>query len=65
MGETKSDVLQGTLGLMVLKTLDPWVRFMVTVSLAASNRSATIRLNQGTIYPALLRLDAVGEYPQQ
>jgi DNA-binding PadR family transcriptional regulator len=25
----------------------------------------TLSLNQGTIYPALRRLDAVGEYPQQ
>jgi hypothetical protein len=65
MGETKSDVLPRHPTSWSSKTLDPWVRFMVTVSLAASNRSATIRLNQGTIYPALLRLDAVGEYPQQ
>jgi PadR family transcriptional regulator, regulatory protein PadR len=44
MGEAKADVLQGTLDLMVLKTLE----------------SMGPLLNQGTIYPALLRLHQRG-----
>jgi transcriptional regulator len=57
--ESKSDVLQGTLDLMVLKTLESMgplhgygiARRIEQVS--ANNLS----LNQGTIYPALLRLE--------
>jgi transcriptional regulator len=62
MGEDKSDVLQGTLDLMVLKTLESMgslhgygiARRIEQVS------NETIRLNQGTIYPALLRLEQRG-----
>jgi len=61
MGE-KSDVLQGTLDLMVLKTLEGMVplhgygiaRRIEQVS------GDSIVLNQGTIYPALLRLEQRG-----
>lgn len=62
MGEDKLDVLQGTLDLMVLKTLESMgslhgygiARRIEQVS------NETIRLNQGSIYPALLRLEQRG-----
>lgn len=62
MGDNKSDVLQGTLDLMVLKTLESMgalhgygiARRIEQVS------GNTFRLNQGTIYPALLRLEQRG-----
>ncbi|QNI31968.1 PadR family transcriptional regulator [Alloacidobacterium dinghuense] len=62
MGEDKSDVLQGTLDLMVLKTLES-MRSLHGYGIArrieqVSNE--TIRLNQGSIYPALLRLEQRG-----
>jgi transcriptional regulator len=58
MGTDKSDVLQGTLDLMVLKTLESMgslhgygiARRIEQVS------GNSLSLNQGTIYPALLRL---------
>lgn len=62
MGDSKSDVLQGTLDLMVLKTLESMgtlhgygiARRIEQVS------GDTLTLNQGTIYPALLRLEQRG-----
>ena len=62
MPESKSDVLQGTLDLMVLKTLESMgslhgygiARRIEQVS------GNTLSLNQGTIYPALLRLEQRG-----
>jgi PadR family transcriptional regulator, regulatory protein PadR len=58
MGESKSDVLQGTLDLMVLKTLEamgPLHGYGIARRIEqVSNES--LSLNQGTIYPALLRL---------
>jgi len=62
MGENRSDVLQGTLDLMVLKTLESMgtlhgygiARRIEQVS------GDTLSLNQGTIYPALLRLEQRG-----
>jgi len=62
MREDKSDVLQGTLDLMVLKTLE----FMGSLHGYGIARrieqvsNETIRLNQGSIYPALLRLEQRG-----
>jgi len=58
MTENKSEILQGTLDLMVLKTLESMgslhgygiARRIEQVS------NETLSLNQGTIYPALLRL---------
>jgi transcriptional regulator len=61
MGE-KSDVLQGTLDLMVLKTLEsmgPLHGYGIARRIEqVSGNSMT--LNQGTIYPALLRLEQRG-----
>lgn len=62
MGDSKSDVLQGTLDLMVLKTLEsmgPLHGYGIARRIEqVSNNSFT--LNQGTIYPALLRLEQRG-----
>ena len=59
MPESKSDVLQGTLDLMVLKTLEsmgPLHGYGIArrIEQVSENR---VSLNQGTIYPALLRLE--------
>lgn len=62
MGENKSDVLQGTLDLMVLKTLEgmgPLHGYGIARRIEqVSGNSLT--MNQGTIYPALLRLEQRG-----
>jgi transcriptional regulator len=62
MGEAKADVMQGTLDLMVLKTLEsmgPLHGYAIArrIEQVSSN---SLRLNQGTIYPALLRLQQRG-----
>jgi transcriptional regulator len=56
--ETKSDVLQGTLDLMVLKTIESMGQLHgYGIARRIEQVSAnTLSLNQGTIYPALLRL---------
>jgi transcriptional regulator len=62
MGENKSDVLQGTLDLMVLKTLEsmgPLHGYGIARRIEQVSGNA-ISLNQGTIYPALLRLQQRG-----
>jgi transcriptional regulator len=62
MGEQKSDVLQGTLDLMVLKTLEsmgPLHGYGIARRIEQVSGN-TINMNQGTIYPALLRLEQRG-----
>lgn len=62
MGESKPDVLQGTLDLMVLKTLEsmgPLHGYGIARRIEQVSKE-TLRLNQGTIYPALLRLQQRG-----
>ena len=62
MGETKSDVLQGTLDLMVLKTLEsmgPLHGYGIARRIEQVSDNG-LSLNQGTIYPALLRLQQRG-----
>lgn len=62
MGENKSDVLQGTLDLMVLKTLEamgPLHGYGIARRIEQVSDD-TLVLNQGTIYPALLRLEQRG-----
>jgi len=62
MGDEKTDVMQGTLDLLVLKTLESmgslhgWgiARRIEQVSEDA------IRMNHGTLYPALVRLEQRG-----
>jgi PadR family transcriptional regulator PadR len=58
MGDAKADVLQGTLDLMVLKTLEsmgPLHGYAIARRIEQVSGNS-LRLNQGTIYPALLRL---------
>ena len=58
----KADVLQGTLDLMVLKTLD-MLGSMHGYGIAQRIQqisSQILQLNQGTLYPALLRLEQKG-----
>ena len=62
MGEAKSDVLQGTLDLMVLKTLET-LDAMHGYGIAQRIQQVSdnlLQLNQGTLYPALLRLEQRG-----
>jgi len=62
MSPQKAEVLQGTLDLMILKTLDSMgaqhgyglARRIEQVS------EELLRLNQGTLYPALVRLEQRG-----
>jgi len=62
MGETKQEVLPGTLNLLILKTLATLgelhgygiARRIEQVS------GELLALNQGTIYPALLKLEQMG-----
>lgn len=58
----KTDVLQGTLDLLVLKTLDV-MGAMHGYGIAQRIRQISedvLQLNQGTLYPALLRLEQQG-----
>ena len=58
MAEDKSDVLQGTLDLMVLKTLDamgPLHGYGIARRIEQLSEDM-LRLNQGTIYASLVRL---------
>lgn len=58
MGENRSEILQGTLDLMVLKTLEamgPLHGYGIARRIEQISED-TLRLNQGTIYAALLRL---------
>ncbi len=58
----KSEVLQGTLDLMVLKTLDalgPMHGYGIAQRIQQISQDA-LHLNQGTLYPALLRLEQRG-----
>ena len=59
---SKADVLQGTLDLMVLKTLDT-LGSMHGYGIAQRIQQVSenlLQLNQGTLYPALLRLEQRG-----
>ena len=58
MGEIKSDILQGTLDLMVLKTLEamgPLHGYGIARRIEQISEDV-LQLNQGTIYASLLRL---------
>jgi transcriptional regulator len=61
-GESKTDVLQGTLDLMVLRTLETMGAqhgFGLAKRIQQISEGA-LALNQGTLYPALLRLEQRG-----
>jgi PadR family transcriptional regulator PadR len=58
MGETRSDILQGTLDLMVLQTLEamgPLHGYGIARRIEQISEDV-LQLNQGTIYASLLRL---------
>ncbi|MFY9530341.1 MAG: PadR family transcriptional regulator [Candidatus Acidiferrales bacterium] len=62
MRSSKAEVLQGTLDLLVLKTLDsmgPMHGFGIAVRIQQVSEDL-LQLNQGTLYPALLRLEQRG-----
>src|SRR5262245_11889747 len=60
--ESKADVLQGTLDLMVLQTLDtmgPQHGYAIAARLEQVSGGA-LQLNMGTLYPGLMRLEQRG-----
>jgi len=62
MPPSKAEVLQGTLDLIVLKTLDtlgPLHGYGIAQRVQQVSEDL-LRLNQGTLYPALLRLEQRG-----
>ncbi|HEX3552827.1 MAG TPA: PadR family transcriptional regulator [Thermoanaerobaculia bacterium] len=62
MPSSKAEVLQGTLDLLVLKTLDsmgPMHGFGIAQRIQQVS-GELLQLNQGTLYPALLRLEQRG-----
>jgi PadR family transcriptional regulator len=62
MPTSKAEVLQGTLDLLVLKTLDsmgPMHGFGIALRIQQVSKDL-LQLNQGTLYPALLRLEQRG-----
>src|SRR5712664_2194810 len=69
MAPPRGEVLQGTLDLIVLKTLEalgPLHGYGIAQRIQQVSEDL-LRLNQGTLYPALLRLEQrgwIGEQPQ-
>jgi transcriptional regulator len=62
MSDDKTDVLQGTLALMILKTLEtlgPQHGYGIARRIEQMSGDA-IALNYGTLYPALVRLEQQG-----
>ncbi len=61
MGQEKSDLLQGTLDLLVLKTLalDPMHGYGIAKRIQQISDDV-LQVNQGSLYPALLRLQQNG-----
>ena len=62
MKRQKSEVMHGTLDLLVLRTLDalgPQHGYSIARRIEQVSREA-LQLNQGTLYPALLRLENGG-----
>jgi len=57
----KSDLLQGTLDLLILRTLDagPMPGWGVALSIQQVSRDV-LQVNQGSLYPALHRLEQKG-----
>lgn len=61
-GKPKTDVLQGTLDLMILQTLSvlgPSHGYAIAARLE-DNSEGAIQLNMGTLYPGLMRLEQRG-----
>lgn len=62
MAESKADVLQGTLDLLILKTLQtlgPMHGWGIARRIEQVSGNL-LSMNQGTVYPALLRLEQKG-----
>lgn len=61
MAKPKSDLLQGTLDLLILKTLDlePMHGWGITQRIQQVSESV-LQVNQGSLYPALHRLEEHG-----
>src|SRR6266576_760579 len=62
MGKDKTDVLRGSLAFMVLRTLEtlgPQHGWGIARRIEQTSGDA-LALNQGTLYPALLRLEQMG-----
>ncbi|HVS87709.1 MAG TPA: PadR family transcriptional regulator [Candidatus Acidoferrum sp.] len=62
MAASRGEVLQGTLDLIVLKTLDalgPLHGYGIAMRIKQVSEDL-LKLNQGTLYPALLRLEQRG-----
>jgi PadR family transcriptional regulator len=62
MAREKAEVLQGTLDLMVLKTIEtmgPMHGFGIARRIEQVSENL-LQLNQGTLYPALIRLEQKG-----
>src|SRR6202048_3442678 len=60
--QSKAEVLQGTLDLMVLQTLDslgPQHGYAIAARVEQVS-SGALQLNMGTLYPALMRLEQRG-----
>jgi PadR family transcriptional regulator PadR len=59
MAQTKTDLLQGTLDLLILKTLALGATHGWDISQRIQQMSEDVlRVNQGSLYPALHRLEA-------
>ncbi len=61
MGKSKSDLLQGTLDLLILKTLElePMHGWGISQRIQQVSESV-LEVNQGSLYPALHRLEERG-----
>jgi len=61
MGDEKSDLLQGTLDMLILRTLAAGPRHGWGISQRIQQLSREVlRVNQGSLYPALYRLEERG-----
>ncbi len=61
MSKLKTDLLQGTLDLMILRTLQAGANHGWGISQRIQQVSQDmLRINQGSLYPALFRLEAQG-----
>jgi PadR family transcriptional regulator, regulatory protein PadR len=61
MTKTKSDLLQGTLDMLILKTLvlEPMHGWGISQRIQQTS-SGVLNVNQGSLYPALYRLEEQG-----
>jgi PadR family transcriptional regulator PadR len=61
MGKSKSDLLQGTLALLVLKSLEPGPMHGWGITLHIEKISdEVLRVEEGSLYPALHRMEQEG-----